>query len=52
MIILKKILFNGGRQGRFETVYRIIEDILVELAFISQNVCGAPVGYNFAELLS
>ena len=34
-----------------ETGYRIIEEILEELGFTPQNVCGAPPGYSFRDLL-
>ena len=34
-----------------ETGYRIIEEILEELGFTPQNVCGAPAGYSFSDLL-
>ena len=34
-----------------ETGYRIIEEILEELGFTPQNVCGAPAGYSFTDLL-
>ena len=34
-----------------ETGYRIIEEILEELGFTPQNVCGAPSGYSFRDLL-
>ena len=34
-----------------ETGYRIIEEILEELGFTPQNVCGAPAGYSFRDLL-
>ena len=34
-----------------ETGYRIIEEILEELGFTPQNVCGAPPGYTFRDLL-
>ena len=34
-----------------ETGYRIIEEILEELGFTPQNVCGAPAGYSFRNLL-
>ena len=34
-----------------ETGYRIIEEILTELGFTPQNVCGAPSGFSFRDLL-
>ena len=34
-----------------ETGYRIIEEILEELGFTPQNVCGATPGYSFRDLL-
>ena len=34
-----------------ETGYRVIEEILEELGFTPQNVCGAPAGYSFTDLL-
>lgn len=34
-----------------ETVYRVIEEIFTELGFTPQNVCGAPAGYSFTDLL-
>ena len=34
-----------------ETGYRVIEEIFTELGFTPQNVCGAPAGYSFTDLL-
>ena len=35
----------------WKQVIRIIEEILEELGFTPQNVCGAPPGYSFRDLL-
>ena len=34
-----------------ERTYQAIEDVLGQLGFTPQNVCGAPAGYTFTELL-
>ena len=32
-------------------LYQAVEDLLTDLGFTPQNVCGAPAGYSFTDLL-
>ena len=41
---------RGTREELLEA-YRIIEGVLSDLGFTPQNVCGAPAGYSFTDLL-
>lgn len=44
----------GGRLQQdisLEDAYQAIEDVLGQLGFTPQNVCGAPAGYSFTDLL-
>ena len=34
-----------------QRLYQAIEDLLEDLGFTPQNVCGAPAGYSFTDLL-
>ena len=48
--------FGGWPQGcqqdiSLEDAYQAIEDVLGQLGFTPQNVCGAPAGYSFTDLL-
>jgi len=40
-------------QGRLplQRLYQAVEDLLEDLGFTPQNVCGAPAGYSFTDLL-
>ena len=40
-------------QGRLplSRLYQAVEDLLTDLGFTPQNVCGAPAGYSFTDLL-
>ena len=40
-------------QGRLplQRLYQAVEDLLTDLGFTPQNVCGAPAGYTFTDLL-
>ena len=40
-------------QGRLplQRLYQAVEDLLTDLGFTPQNVCGAPAGYSFTDLL-
>ena len=40
-------------QGRLplSRLYQAVEDLLEDLGFTPQNVCGAPAGYSFTDLL-
>ena len=41
---------RGTREELLEG-YRVIEGVLSDLGFTPQNVCGAPAGYSFTDLL-
>ena len=49
--------YFGGDAGRcqqdisLQDAYQAIEDVLGQLGFTPQNVCGAPAGYSFTDLL-
>ena len=48
--------FGGWPQGcqqdiSLEDAYQAIEDVLGQLGFTPQNVCGVPQGYSFTDLL-
>ena len=49
--------YFGGDAGRcqqdisLQDAYQAIEDVLGQLGFTPQNVCGAPAGYRFTDLL-
>ena len=48
--------FGGYPQGyqndiSLDDAYQAIEDVLGQLGFTPQNVCGAPAGYSFTDLL-
>ena len=48
--------FGGWAEGcqqdiSLEDAYQAIEDVLGQLGFTPQNVCGAPAGYSFTDLL-
>ena len=48
--------FGGWPEGcqqdiSLEDAYQAIEDVLGQLGFTPQNVCGAPAGYSFTDLL-
>ena len=34
-----------------QRLYQAVEDLLTDLGFTPQNVCGAPAGYSFTDLL-
>ena len=34
-----------------QRLYQAVEDLLENLGFTPQNVCGAPAGYSFTDLL-
>ena len=38
-------------QGTFREAAKLLEDALLWLGFTPQNVCGAPAGYSFTDLL-
>ena len=38
-------------QGTFREAAQLLEDTLLWLGFTPQNVCGAPAGYSFTDLL-
>ena len=38
-------------QGTFRETAKLLEDALAWLGFTPQNVCGAPAGYSFTDLL-
>ena len=38
-------------QGTFRETAKLLEDALAWLGFTPQNVCGAPTGYSFTDLL-
>ena len=42
---------NRDTNGTFREVAKLIEDTLLWLGFTPQNVCGAPAGYSFSDLL-
>ena len=42
---------NRDTNGTFREVAKLIEDTLLWLGFTPQNVCGAPAGYSFTDLL-
>ena len=42
---------NRDTNGTFREVAKLIEDTLLWMGFTPQNVCGAPVGYSFTDLL-
>ena len=42
---------NRDTSGTFREVAKLIEDTLLWMGFTPQNVCGAPAGYSFTDLL-
>ena len=42
---------NRDTNGTFREVAKLIEDTLLWMGFTPQNVCGAPAGYSFTDLL-
>ena len=42
---------NRDTQGTFREAAKLLEDTLQWLGFTPQNVCGAPAGYTFTDLL-
>ena len=42
---------NRDTQGTFRQAAKLLEDTLLWLGFTPQNVCGAPAGYTFTDLL-
>ena len=42
---------NRDTNGTFREVAKLIEDTLLWMGLTPQNVCGAPVGYSFTDLL-
>ena len=42
---------NIDTNGTFREVAKLIEDTLLWMGFTPQNVCGAPAGYSFTDLL-
>ena len=42
---------NRDKNGTFREVTKLIEDTLLWMGFTPQNVCGAPAGYSFTDLL-
>ena len=42
---------NRDTNGTFREVSKLLEDTLSWLGFTPQNVCGAPAGYTFTDLL-
>ena len=42
---------NRDTNGTFREVAKLIEDTLLWMGFTPQNVCGAPAGYSFSDLL-
>jgi len=42
---------NRDTQGTFRQAVKLLEDTLAWLGFTPQNVCGAPAGYSFTDLL-
>ena len=42
---------NRDTQGTFRQAAKLLEDTLAWLGFTPQNVCGAPSGYSFTDLL-
>ena len=42
---------NRDTQGTFREAAKLLEDTLEWLGFTPQNVCGAPAGYTFTDLL-
>ena len=42
---------NRDTQGTFREVAKLLEDTFAWLGFTPQNVCGAPAGYSFTDLL-
>ena len=42
---------NRDTQGTFREAAKLLEDTLQWLGFTPQNVCGAPAGYTFTDLI-
>lgn len=42
---------NRDTQGTFREAAKLLEDAFAWLGFTPQNVCGAPQGYSFTDLL-
>ena len=42
---------NRDTQGTFREAAKLLEDTFAWLGFTPQNVCGAPQGYSFTDLL-
>ena len=42
---------NRDTQGTFREAAKLLEDALAWLGFTPQNVCGAPAGYTFTDLI-
>ena len=45
------IAANRDTSGTFMEAAKLLEDTLAWLGFTPQNVCGAPAGYSFTDLL-
>ena len=45
------IAANRDTSGTFREAAKLLEDTLSWLGFTPQNVCGAPTGYSFTDLL-
>ena len=45
------IAANRDTAGTFREAAKLLEDTLLWLGFTPQNVCGAPAGYSFTDLL-
>ena len=45
------IAANRDTAGTFREAAELLEDTLLWLGFTPQNVCGAPAGYSFTDLL-
>jgi len=42
---------NRDTQGTFREAAKLLEDAFLWLGFTPQNICGAPAGYSFTDLL-
>ena len=42
---------NRDTQGTFSEAAKLLEDAFLWLGFTPQNVCGAPAGYSFTDLI-